>query len=542
MTVLQFNEALKTLELTCNPSETGFPASASQLVELIESSPYADCALDHAMIRTLYSSANKSLFPPFTVAKALDAKLQIQIDETNMRVTALLTTAQGGAMCTLERLQLALSDAGVIKGHRTAKFESFLAKQFELMPGEQTSEIVALGQQAKNGQDARFVKLCQTAQDRVLAPQARGDGKVDMRDLGAIITVEPGAPLMERIPATKGTHGYSVFGDVIEAKPGVDHQMQVPEGTKLDPTNPNILLADSVGVPVSIPRGIRIDDVLCYQNVDVTTGHIEFDGSVIVNGDVQEGMRIKATGDITIMGVAESCELESQSCITVKNGIIGRKLQEGDKITCVVKAKGNIAANFAQYSHLQSEQDILIERQVLHCDLFSQRLIKVGKGDKANGKIVGGQILNAIRVEAGEIGAPSGTKTKVHVGQYFYELKKKQEHISDLEKALMAKAVSLANAKANAAKIACSDKKQAYLAKIQQSDNHISTKLKQLLHNKSILSKKISMLLNSSRILVNDLAYSGVELKLINEKEQVTRNYPPHIIMLQEGKLTRRYP
>ncbi|TMO45549.1 DUF342 domain-containing protein, partial [Pseudoalteromonas ruthenica] len=98
--------------------------------------------------------------------------------------------------------------------------DSFLGQQFEQASGSTYSAIVAHGRNPKEGSDAKFVRLCSTAQDRILSPQATAVGKLDMKYLGAIITVKPGTPLIQRIAATMGEDGYTVFGDIIPATPG----------------------------------------------------------------------------------------------------------------------------------------------------------------------------------------------------------------------------------------------------------------------------------------------------------------------------------
>ena len=240
-----------------------------------------------------------------------------------MVAEATITTAKGGSLLTMEDAQEALSQAGVKKGISPRALDSFLGQQFEKASGVAYSAIVAHGRNPKEGSDAKFVRLCSTAQDRVLSPQATAGGKVDMKDLGAIITVKPGTPLMQRIAATQGEDGYTVFGDIIPASPGKELELQPFEGTKIDPTNPNLLIADCKGVPVALPRGMRVDDVLCFDNVDVSTGHIDFDGSVIISGDIKDGMRVKAKGDITVLGFVESGIVQSESAVTIVLGAIG---------------------------------------------------------------------------------------------------------------------------------------------------------------------------------------------------------------------------
>ncbi|TMP75060.1 DUF342 domain-containing protein, partial [Pseudoalteromonas phenolica] len=77
---------------------------------------------------------------------------------------------------------------------------------------------------------------------------------------------------------------------------------------------------------------------------------------------------------------------------TIMLGTIGRKRTEGEPFSCSIKAKRSVSLGYAQYCRIESEQDILIERQALHCDLASKRLIKVGKGETPRGKLIGGNV------------------------------------------------------------------------------------------------------------------------------------------------------
>ncbi|AZZ98736.1 FapA family protein [Pseudoalteromonas sp. R3] len=541
MSLFHFDEESGYVSINEHPANTGFPASSAQLVEALESSPYADFDIIHANIGQLFSPSDDREKDSLIVAKAVDAELSIRVDDNNMMAEARLTTARGGKMVTMEQAREALKSAGVKRGISKQALDTFLGQQFEQSPGSVYSGIVAHGQRAKDGTDARFVRLCMTAQDRVLSPQQKDGGKVDMRDLGAIITVSPGSPLMKRVPPTPGEEGYSVFGDVLEPKQGKDFALEVPEGTKISPDDPNLLIADSKGVPVAIPRGIRVDDVLCYDQVDVTTGHIEFDGSVIVSGDVKDGMKIKASGDITVIGFVESAHLESNGAVTVMLGVIGRKREEGEDFSCCIKAKRTVSIGYAQYCHIESEQDLLIERQVLHCDLRAKRMIRVGKGDTPRGKLIGGTVYDAMRIEAGEVGAPSGTRTRIALAQDWHMLKKKQQEFKDLEKRLADKTLALKRAQIKAQKAPASTKRDAYLSKLAVNEQQLSKHYARNQRNMKLVQHKLARLLKMSRIKINELMHPGIELTIARDSKSFSRIYPPHSVLLDEGKITQEF-
>ncbi|MFA0521933.1 flagellar assembly protein A, partial [Vibrio sp. 10N.222.55.E8] len=88
---------------------------------------------------------------------------------------------------------------------------------------------------------------------------------------------------MKRIPATKGTAGFTVRGRIIPPIPGKDCLIKPGKGTYISPDDPNLLLAASPGLPIIKERSIEVDDALCVSNVDVSTGHIKFKGNVFVS-------------------------------------------------------------------------------------------------------------------------------------------------------------------------------------------------------------------------------------------------------------------
>lgn len=90
-----------------------------------------------------------------------------------MTAEATLTVSKGGNIADAQTMKQALESAGVKSGASNKAIENFLGRQFETQAGEIYSCIVAHGKRAKNGTDTRYIRLCATAQDRVLSPQKK---------------------------------------------------------------------------------------------------------------------------------------------------------------------------------------------------------------------------------------------------------------------------------------------------------------------------------------------------------------------------------
>ena len=76
-------------------------------------------------------------------------------------------------------------------------------------------------------------------------------------------------------------------------------------------------------------------------DVDNTTGDIEYEGNVIVHGNVRAGFTLKASGDITIMGVVEGANVDAGGNLTVNRGIQGMNKAQ-------IHAGGDIVSKFVE--------------------------------------------------------------------------------------------------------------------------------------------------------------------------------------------------
>ncbi len=149
----------------------------------------------------------------------------------------------------------------MIKGLNKKALKKVLLLSRQLQAGESYVQPVAIGRRPKEGKDAQFIPLVADPKKRVLMPQASGEGdKVDMRDLGAIVTVGENEQVMKRIPAIKGENGFTVTGAIIPPKPVKDHPLKPGTGTKFSSDNPNTLLSTMSGMPVIKSSGVEIDE------------------------------------------------------------------------------------------------------------------------------------------------------------------------------------------------------------------------------------------------------------------------------------------
>ncbi|MCV5244583.1 FapA family protein, partial [Escherichia coli] len=93
--------------------------------------------------------------------------------------------------------------------------------------------------------------------------------------------------------------------------------MKPGKGTEISKQDPNLLIASVSGTPLIKDKTIEVDNALCLNSVGVNTGHVKFKGNVIIGGNIESGMIVKATGSITVGGFIESADVQAQDDIQV---------------------------------------------------------------------------------------------------------------------------------------------------------------------------------------------------------------------------------
>ncbi|MCU8007134.1 FapA family protein [Shewanella sp. SM87] len=371
-----------------------------------------------------------------TLAERRDGSIAIEISPDKMQASLKLTAAWGGKQIDLPEILTHLKKNNVCMGLSKLKIQALLKQLSTLKPGEICQSEIAQGKAPVNGLNAVLERKVFLARERLLQPQEREDGSVDMRNLGAMIVVKANDLLMVKHLATEGTPGYNIKGEVLKQKPGKDAVLQAGTGTAFHPRDPNKLIATVPGQPVETRTGMNVDDVLQLKDVDISTGHVTFKGSILITGDVHEGMIVKSSGDITVMGFVDSATLEAEGDVTVSKGIIGRQIKANEYSTNIY-SQGQISAQFVQYSQLVAKGNILVTKQLLHSNTKTAGSLTVSDPSGRRGDLVGGIAHAEKGITAVVIGATAGTKTDVYCAMGQAELKQDLKLLDESVKAMV---------------------------------------------------------------------------------------------------------
>lgn len=386
-----------------------------------------------------YNNLNENFV--LEIGERRDGACVLKIDDDKMAARLTLIPPYGGVPVTLLQIQMALQEKGVTRGIMRNEIEAALKE------GYASERVIAKGLNPVRGADARFQSLIPQIRER--KPQVDEHGIADYRDLGQLIVVKPGDPLMCRTPPTEGKKGWDVTGQALMSQPGQDipfasglQGVEIDQDTEFDPDNNTLLLASTSGQPKLVPNGVMVEPTINLPQVDLSTGNMNFDGTLNIKGDVKEGMKIHASGDVFIGGTVEAAEIEAGGNVVIKGGVIGHSEHSGDSaemptFNAIITSKGSISAHFAENVRMEAGVDIIIEEFSMHNHLTALNRVLIGKSGGKKGRIIGGITSASVLVKAAVIGSNAGFITKVRAGFNPYlqaQLDKLKHEIDTLEK------------------------------------------------------------------------------------------------------------
>ena len=396
------------------PSGDKVTLDAVAIKEMLARQNRSDLFLDETALSRLiqtYNNSNAGFI--LEIGERRDGEFIIKVSEDKMTAWLTMTPAYGGAPVPFEQIRQSLKEKGIVNGLvTTAEIEAILKED------QATDYVIAQGMPAVPGLDAQFHSLIPEIQER--RPQINEHGIADFRDLGNLILVKQGDPLMRRMLPTEGKKGRNILGQVLTPRPSLNTPFTADlKGAMFDPDDSDLLLSAIIGQPLLTPNGVMVSPTITVPHVNISPGNLSFDGTINILGDVMEGMKVCALNDIFIGGTVEAAEIEAGGNITIKGGVIGNSdfsgastISMGGKISC----KGSVSARFAKYVSIEAGTSIIIEEYSMNNQLTAMNQILVGKPGGKKGLIIGGSARAMMLIQAVSIGSGTGIKTSIQAG------------------------------------------------------------------------------------------------------------------------------
>ncbi len=335
--------------------------------------------------------------------------------------------------CTAEQLEGFLRTQGVTYGIRMDELQ-----KIALQPEQYASEAIAVafGVKPVNGIDGK-IQYNVSLDSNPRRPLETEDGKVDYKEIIRLNNAMKGQLIAEKVDPQPGEPGIDVSGEPIPYKPGKEARFKIGKNIVLNPEQTAMYAA--IDGMISRTDNGKINVFPVYEvngDIDYHTGNIDFVGTVVIRGNVLSNFRVKASGDIRVVGGVEGAELEAGGSIEITGGIIG--YHKG-----LVKAAVDVKTGFIQDGHVQAGESVIVSQSIMHSQVQAGNSI-LCNGPK--GLIVGGHLQAGEIIVARTIGNTAYTVTELEVGvlpelrnrlvSLRNELKTHMENLDKTEKAL----------------------------------------------------------------------------------------------------------
>ncbi len=322
----------------------------------------------------------------------------IQTADLMYAIARFFPPSNNGERMGFEEIVRTIKSHGIVYG-----LDEDVIKEFIERPVYCRSIIVAKGLAVREGKDASVKYLFNT--DRSAKPRLNENGSVDFHKLDNIAHVKEEEVLAILTPEDSGDNGKNIRG--------VDIRPKKVNRIKFKKTNNVKVSEDGLQLIATISGHATLENDSVFvsglfeipADVDASTGDIEYEGSIVVKGNVRTGFSLKAKGDITINGVVEGANIEAGGNIVLKYGIQG-------KAKGSLTAGGNLISKFIESAKVRVEGFIETDT-ILHSDVVGKEGVFV-RGN--NGNLIGGHVRATSIIEATSIGSAMGSATNVEVG------------------------------------------------------------------------------------------------------------------------------
>ena len=331
-----------------------------------------------------------------------DLEIAVVIADDKLHAYLVLRKLGDRPAVTRQELEQILSDHHVCHGVQWDVVER-IAHDPSAFVGDPV--LVAKGDPPVHGVDGSIRMLVEESES--VRPSETESGAVDFREVRRLSNVRKGQKIAERIPAQPGVDGKSVTGAVLPAKRPKEAVFKLGKNVVLDPDRLSLYAA--IDGLVVRTEGDKINVFPVYEvngDVDYRVGNIDFVGNVVIRGNVRDGFRVRADGDIRVIGGVEGAELFAGGSIEITAGIFGH--QKG-----LVKAGKNVKCSFILDANVEAGENVIVSQSIMH----SQVRAGIGVFCEGNkGLIVGGTIQAGERVRARTVGNAMSTPTSLEVG------------------------------------------------------------------------------------------------------------------------------
>lgn len=262
--------------------------------------------------------------------------------------------------------------------------------------------LIAKGVPVRHGADGWYEYFFRTEVART--PKELADGNIDYRNVEWFETVVVGQKLAYYHPALSGENGTTVTGEIIPARKGKEQSILTGTGFQRL-ADGRTYIAMMQGIVTIQETYLNVSNLLVMEEVNLTTGDVDFDGNVLVQGNVGCGAKIRATGDVVVQGFVEAAQIFCGGNVFLQQGMNGAG-------SGYIHADNDVIGYFFEAAEVDAYGNIQGD-YFLNCRMHAQGNVNV-TGKK--GTLVGGFVFAEKGLKAYDLGNQAGLSTTVKLG------------------------------------------------------------------------------------------------------------------------------
>jgi uncharacterized protein len=388
--------------------------------------------------------------------------------------------------------------------------------------------LIARGKQAGKSKPAYLEYLISEKIEST--PHVDEDDNADFKDINIVKLVEKNTGLIRKHPIVVGNEGLNVFNEILPAEEADDVNIVLGVNTNISDTDEYLCVASCDGYLIKNSNGsFSVRPLLKIKDdVDFSTGNIDFKGSVIINGNVKTGFSVKASQDITINGVIEDAIVQAGGTVRCEKGIIGRK--QGKII-----ADENVRIGYIENQTVISKGNIYVKSEAINSELEAGNSIYSERG-----KIIGGSITAGNLVDIGEIGNKEGTSTEVSVGVKTYildrisRIKTEISEFENTEKKITEEIMKFAMKKVDGKGF--TEEMEEELVNLKKEKELVAGRI--IEHKNNITEAEYDMVsVIHAKIIVRNKLYSNVKCLIYNKAAVTKEEYTNVKVLLEDDQI-----
>lgn len=330
-------------------------------------------------------------------------KIKIELTENGYEAFVRLDQIDETFSCTVRELEEVLLEQGISYGINFQSLSDISSNPFKYNNRKIT---VAQGKMPEKGADGYIVYTYKSQQEDA-DRNTDASNKVDLRQIRKLDNVIKGQLLAEKVEPTAGKPGMNIKGELAEPPIGKEARFKIGRNVVLNPEKTKLYAA--IDGMVSLTEKNKINVFPIYEvngDVDYKIGNIDFNGTVIVRGNVLTGFTVKASGDIRVLGTIDGATVNAEGSVNVSEGIVGHHKGK-------VSAGKNINSSFVTDAFLSAGDTVTVSQSIMHSNVNAGYSVVCQGG---NGLVVGGQIQAGEKLIARTIGNAASTATIIEVG------------------------------------------------------------------------------------------------------------------------------